>query len=211
MDRIREFLKKNPIAGWAVVLALVAAAGYLLASRLFGGAPGATTPAAPAAVTPQPAPAVTPAAPGPVAQPVPAPAPAPVVVAPKSTVPPGPVGRADPFVPVVRDPGQIPVGPPPPGAPLPPPPFPTPGGPPLPAPPLPGGGVPPIAGGDGVAVTGIVGNSHAVAVVVVGGKTEIVGPGDELGDLRVVRVDPTRRMVTFLRAGRRFDVRMGGE
>ena len=188
MDRIREFLKKNPIAGWAVVLALVAAAGYLLASRLFAGAPpAATPPAAPAAVAPRPAPA-TPSAPAPAAVPP---------VAPRSTVPSGPVGRADPFVPVVRDPG-VPVGPPPPGAPLPP-------------PPLPGGGVPPLQAGDGVAVTGIVGNSHAVAIVVVGGRTEIVGTGDELGDLRVVRVDSTRRMVTFLRAGRRFDVRMGGE
>ena len=198
MDRIREFLKKNPIAGWAVVLALVAAAGYLLASRLFAGAPpAATPPAAPAAVAPRPAPA-TPSAPAPAAQPVPAPVPAAVPpVAPRSTVPSGPVGRADPFVPVVRDPG-VPVGPPPPGAPLPP-------------PPLPGGGVPPLQAGDGVAVTGIVGNSHAVAIVVVGGRTEIVGTGDELGDLRVVRVDSTRRMVTFLRAGRRFDVRMGGE
>src|SRR3990170_4637642 len=211
MDRIREFLKKNPIAGWAVVLALVAAAGYLLASRLFAGAPpAATPPAAPAAVAPRPAPA-TPSAPAPAAQPVPAPVPAAVPpVAPRSTVPSGPVGRADPFVPVVRDPG-VPVGPPPPGAPLPPPPFPTPGGPPLPPPPLPGGGVLPLQAGDGVAVTGIVGNSHAVAIVVVGGRTEIVGTGDELGDLRVVRVDSTRRMVTFLRAGRRFDVRMGGE
>ncbi|HET6946726.1 MAG TPA: hypothetical protein VFJ45_02840, partial [bacterium] len=108
MDRIREFLKKNPIAGWAVVLALVAAAGYLLASRLFAGAPpAATTPAAPAAVTPRPAPAA-PSAPAPAAQPVPAPAAVPPV-APRSTVPSGPVGRADPFVPIVRDTG-VPVG-----------------------------------------------------------------------------------------------------
>jgi hypothetical protein len=72
--------------------------------------------------------------------------------------------------------------------------------------------VPPLqAGQGGLAVTGIVGNSHAVAIIVIGGKTEIVGAGDELGDLRVVRVDPNRRMVTFLRAGTRFNVRMGGE
>lgn len=51
----------------------------------------------------------------------------------------------------------------------------------------------------------------AVAVVVIGGKSEVVAAGDEIGDLRVVRVDPVRRLVTFLRAGRRFDVRMGGE
>jgi len=59
---------------------------------------------------------------------------------------------------------------------------------------------------DGGAVAG-----GAVAIVVIGGKSEVVAAGDEIGDLRVVRVDPVRRLVTFLRAGRRFDVRMGGE
>jgi len=62
-----------------------------------------------------------------------------------------------------------------------------------------------------VAVTGIVGNSKAVAVIVIGGRSEIVAPGDQIGDLRVLRIDSTRRTVTFLQAGRRFDVALGGE
>ncbi|HEU5299791.1 MAG TPA: hypothetical protein VFW08_09880 [bacterium] len=223
MGRIREFIKKNPIAGWAAVLVLVAAAGYVVSSQFFGSSePAASPPTAPASATPPRTPAATPApgaTPAPAATPAPGqapsaqavPAPAPAVVVPKATVPPGPVGRDDPFLPVVRDTGPPAGTPPPPGAPLPPPPFPTPGQQ-LPPPPLPGGGVPPLqAGQGGVAVTGIVGNSHAVAIIVVGGRTEIVGAGDELGDLRVVRVDPNRRLVTFLRAGTRFDVRMGGE
>jgi len=60
-------------------------------------------------------------------------------------------------------------------------------------------------------VTGIVGDSNALAVIAMGGKTAIVGAGDALGELRVLRVDPVRRLVTFQRAGKRFDVRMGGE
>lgn len=120
-----------------------------------------------------------------------------------SVIPPGPTGRPDPFIPLVvtPQPGQAP-----PGA-LPPPPFPVPGQ--LPPPPLPGQ-VPGVPGGP-VAVTGIVGNSKAVAVIVISGRSEIVAPGDQIGDLRVLRIDSTRRTVTFLQAGRRFDVAMGGE
>ena len=60
-------------------------------------------------------------------------------------------------------------------------------------------------------VTGIVGDVNAVAIVIIGGKTEIVSEGDVLGDLRVLSIDPVRRVVTFSRAGKRFNVRMGGE
>lgn len=212
MAKIREFLKQNPLAGWALVLVLIAASGYLLASRLFGGgaAPQASPPAAPAAATPRPTPPTAPAA-RPVPAPAPAPSPAPTAGPPvgQAVVPPGPVGRPDPFDPLVRESTGRPAPPPPPsGVSLPPPPFPPAGSQPLPPPPLPGAG--PAPGGP-VAVTGIVGNSHAVAIVVVGGRTAVVGPGDEIGDLRVVRVDPVRRMVVFLQAGRRLDVRMGGE
>lgn len=212
MEKVREFLRKNPVAGWAIVLVFVAAAGYLLASRLFGGAAPQAAPPAPAVARPQPTPAA-PAAP-PAALPAPSPAPAapapappPPPVASPSVVPPGPVGRADPFEPLVRDtvPGR--TAPPPPAPGLPPPPFPTPGGR-LPPPPLPGGGV---ESGAGLAVAGIVGNSQAVAIVVVGGRTEIVAAGDMVGELRVVRIDPGRRLVTFARGGQRFHVRMGGE
>jgi hypothetical protein len=35
--------------------------------------------------------------------------------------------------------------------------------------------------------------------------------GEQIGDLRVLRIDSTRRTVTFLQAGKRFDVHMGGE
>src|SRR2546425_633625 len=206
--RIRELLQKNRIAGYGLVILVVVVAGYLVAGRLFGGrgapqpasrlpvpVPSATPP--PRAAAPAPAPGATPA-------PVPAAPGAPGTPAiPKtSVVPPGPTGRPDPFIPLIvaTPPGQ------PPGS-LPPPPFPVPGQ--LPPPPLPGQ-VPGVPGGP-VAVTGIVGNSKAVAVVIIGGRSEIVAPGDQIGDLRVLRIDSTRRTVTFLQAGRRFDVALGGE
>lgn len=116
-------------------------------------------------------------------------------------MPPGPTGRPDPFIPLVTQPG-------PGGAPLPPPPFP-PGPGQLPPPPLPG--QVPFGGETGIAVTGIVGDTKSVAVINLGGRTEIVMVGETIGDLRVLRIDSTRRVVTFLRAGRRFDVAMGGE
>ena len=208
--RIRELLQKNRIARYGLLILVVVVAGYLVAGRLFGGR-GATQPAtrqpipapsatrAPRPGAPAPAPGATPA-------PVPAAPGAPGTTAtPKtSVVPPGPTGRPDPFIPLIvaTPPGQAP----PPGS-MPPPPFPVPGQ--LPPPPLPGQ-VPGVPGGP-VAVTGIVGNSKAVAVVVIGGRTEIVTPGDQIGDLRVLRIDSTRRTVTFLQAGRRFDVALGGE
>ncbi|OLC30736.1 MAG: hypothetical protein AUH31_04060 [Armatimonadetes bacterium 13_1_40CM_64_14] len=75
---------------------------------------------------------------------------------------------------------------------------------------MPGQGAPGFPGG-GIAITGIVGDSRAVAIVNVGGRTEILTVGEQIGDMRVVRIDLTRRVVTFLQAGRRFDVPMGGE
>lgn len=205
MGQLREFLKKNPVAGWALVIVLVAAIGYLIAGRLISGpAPqpvAPTRPATPPAATPAPAPVGPPE----VAQAQPSPS---------SVVPRGPTGRADPFLPLVRQQtaGPSPATPPPPGPPLPPPPFPVPGAP-LPPPPSPGPAAqppgPPSAAG--ITVTGIVGDTGAVAIIVVDGKTQIVSTGETVGDLRVLRIDPVRRVVTFSRAGKRFDVRMGGE
>ena len=203
MGQLREFLKKNPVAGWAVVIVLVAAIGYLIAGRLFSGpAPqpaGPTRPASPPAATPVP----TPVGPPQVARAQPSPS---------SVVPTGPTGRADPFLPLVRQQIAGPPPPPPPGPPLPPPPFPVPTAP-LPPPPSPGPAAqppgPPSAAG--ITVTGIVGDTGAVAIIVIDGKTQIVSSGETVGDLRVLRIDPVRRVVTFSRAGKRFDVRMGGE
>lgn len=208
MARFRELLQKNPVARYGLVILLVVVVGYLIAGRLFGGrgAPPAPTrlPSPPPSATPAPG-APTPGQPAPPPSPTQAPTPAIRTPTPPKTsvVPQGPTGRPDPFIPLVTTPvpGQVP------GA-LPPPPFP-PGPGQLPAPPLPGQ-VPGVPGGL-VAVTGIVGNSRAVAVIVVGGRTEIIAPGDQIGDLRVLRIDSTRRTVTFLQAGRRFDVAMGGD
>ena len=200
MGALREFFKKNPLAGWAVVVLLVAVTGYMAAGRLFGGGAPAQV-AAP--VTPAPPTAATPA-------------PAPVVpkVAAQKVVPSGPTGRGDPFVPLVKPPATFGGGgpPPPPSGTLPPPPFPVPPPPPgpgLPPPPLPGGPQPPPAGG--IAVTGILGNTSAVAIINIGGRTEIVAEGESVGDLKVLDIDAVRRTVTFLRAGKRFEVAMGGE
>lgn len=219
MERVRAFLKKNPIAGWAIVVGVVALAGYAMAGRLFGGSPRpaavptpqvVATPARPAPA-PRTANAPEPAAPRAAATPAPKPAmPSPRVTAP-TAVPSGPTGRPDPFVPLVR-----PGGLPPSGAPLPPPPFPVPPPPPgpgLPPPPLPGAGPgsPGSIPSAGIAITGIVGNSHAVAILNIGGRTEIVAEGETIGDLKVLNIDSARRVVQFLRAGKRFEVRMGGE
>jgi len=162
------------------------------------GSPGtsATPPAVTSAQAPKPTP--SPAAGG-----KPAPKPA-ANVAVSSAVPPGPTGRPDPFIPLVRPAGG--------GAPVP-------SGPPLvtlPPPPLPGvGAIPPVPGTPpsptGIQVTGIIGDTSSVAVIVIDGRTQVVGEGDSIGSLRVVKIDASRRLVRFSRGGTQFDVRMGGE
>ncbi len=195
LARVRELMQKSPVARYGLIILVVAVIGFAVSRLIGGSAPAPTRTAAPA-------PSATPAPRATAPAPTPAPAPA-APQTPKATqVPPGPTGRPDPFVPLVTQPG-------PGGAPLPPPPFP-PGPGQLPPPPLPG--QPPFGGGEfGIAITGIVGDTKSVAVINLGGRTEIVMVGETIGDLRVLRIDSTRRVVTFLRAGRRFDVAMGGE
>jgi hypothetical protein len=198
--RLRALFEKNPRIRYSLVGVLLVVAIYLVIRSFGGGARAPVTrtpPAAPSgpAATPAPRPAPSSPAPG-------GGAPAPVPPTPKppkeAVVPSGPTGRPDPFIPLIAAPG--------PGQTLPPPPFPGQ----LPAPPLPGQGVPGFPGA-GIAITGIVGDSRSVAIVNVGGRTEILTVGEQIGDMRVVRIDPARRVVTFLQAGRRFDVSMGGE
>jgi len=193
--RVRDLLQKTPAARYGAVGVLLLVAVYLVTSRLFGGG----APPAPVTRTPPAAPAPS-AQPGPprVATPPPVPAPAPSKTPKESVVPSGPTGRPDPFLPVIP-------GPAPPGQGLPPPPFPGQ----LPPPPLPGQG--PGFPGGGIIIAGIVGDSRSVAIVNIGGRTEILAVGEQIGDMRVLRIDATRRVVTFLQAGRRFDVPMGGE
>src|SRR6058998_980696 len=196
--KVRELLQKNPLARYGLMILVVVVAAYLVAGRLFGGRgapPAATRPPSP---PPAAAPRATAPGQAPAQAPAPAPAPAPGAPAPPtppktSVVPQGPTGRPDPFIPLVTAP--VPGQAPPPGA--------------LPPPPLPGQ-VPGVPGG-ALAVTGIVGDGKSVAVIVIGGRTEIIAPGDQIGDLRVLRIDATRRTVTFLQAGKRFDVAMGGD
>jgi hypothetical protein len=198
--RVRALFQKNPRIQYALVGVLLLVAIYLVV-RSFGGGVRApvtrTPPAAPSGqpATPAPQPPSPPPAPGGgVGAPVP-----PSQKPPKeAVVPSGPTGRPDPFIPLFTTPG--------PGQTLPPPPFPGQ----LPPPPLPGQGVPGFPGG-GIAITGIVGDSRSVVIVNVGGRTEILTVGEQIGDMRVVRIDSTRRVVTFLQAGRRFDVAMRGE
>lgn len=206
MAGLREFLQKNPVAGYAIAGLFIALAAYLLSTQLLGGggAPPAVEqpPAAPPAAAPAPAPSQA------------APPTAPVRAA---VVPSAPMGRTDPFVPLVSPPrsGGPSTTTPPPASQLPPPPFPVPGAP-LPPPPLPGApGAPvpapvPPSPSAGISVSGIVSDSTAVVIVSVGGRTEILFEGESAGDLRVVKIDANRRTVTFERAGQRFDVTMGG-
>ncbi len=194
--RVRALFQKNPRIQYALVGVLLVVAIYLVVRSFGGGARAPVTrtpPAAPSgpAATPAPQPPPSPPAPGAPVPPTPKP--------PKeAVVPSGPTGRPDPFIPLFTPPG--------PGQTLPPPPFPGQ----LPPPPLPGQSVPGFPGA-GIAITGIVGDSRSVVIVNVGGRTEILTVGEQIGDMRVVRIDSTRRVVTFLQAGRRFDVAMGGE
>ena len=210
MARLREFLQKNPAAGYGIAVLLIALAAYMLYGQLTGGGavpPAAEEPQPPAAAPAAPAPAPTPAA-----APVPASGPASAQV-----VPPAPAGRADPFVPLVTPAAAQTTPPRPPASQLPPPPFPVPGTP-LPPPPLPGApGAPapmpapvPPSPSAGISVSGIVSDMSKVVIVDVGGRTEILFEGESAGDLRVVKIDANRRTVTFERAGQRFDVTMGG-
>ena len=209
MARLREFLQKNPAAGYAVAVLLVAVAAYMLYAQLTGGAVprAAEEPQLPAAAPATPAPAPSQAAP-PVSPSGPASA---------RVVPPAPAGRADPFVPLVRPAAAQATPSRPPATQLPPPPFPVPGTP-LPPPPLPGApGAPaplpapvPPSPTAGISVSGIVSDTSKVVIVSVGGRTEILFEGEAAGDLRVVKIDANRRTVTFERGGERFDVTMGG-
>ena len=210
MARLREFLQKNPVAGYAIAVLFIAVAAYLLYAQLLGG--GAAPPAAeqpPAAPSAAPAPAPSPA--------VPPAAPTTGRSVSAAVVPAAPMGRADPFVPLVSPPkaAPSPPPPPPPASTLPPPPFPVPGAP-LPPPPLPGApAVPapapvPPSPTAGISVNGIVSDSSKVVIVSIGGRTEILFEGESAGDLRVVKIDANRRTVTFERSGQRFDVTMGG-
>ncbi len=225
MGGLRKFLTRSP-AGIALIILLVFVGGYLIASQLSSGArsgevtapsqpesasrvsplppaPRAGEPSASTSTTPASPPAVA-SAPAPAQKATPKPATSPST---SSGVPSGPTGRPDPFTPLVRPggPGLAPATPPPPLVTLPPPPLPgaVPGG--------PGAGAPSTGPGAGIVVTGIVGDTANVAVVVIDGRSQVLFEGESYGTLRVVKIDASRRLVRFSRDGSQFDVRMGGE
>jgi len=90
----------------------------------------------------------------------------------------------DPFTPIVEEPPYSST--PSRGGPLPPVPPLVPG---MPVPPAPAG--PPPNPGAGFAVSGIVGENPWVAIVLVGGKSYIVGVGDNVRDAVVVSITQT--------------------
>jgi hypothetical protein len=207
LKRLREVMKKYPLASAAVIGALALVAGlqvYQQIGHLSGPAavapPARPSPApgpAPAPGTPKP-PATVPGAPGAAPKP-----PAPGGAAPGGpatpVVPPGPVtgiqgpaGRVDPFAPLVSPGGG--GGQPP----LPPIPVLGPGG-----VPIPGGPIPPgLAAEGGLRVAGIIWNRGAVAIMVDGRGSYVVTPGDEISPgMRVVRIDVGRRVVEVQRGG----------
>lgn len=230
MGGLRKFLTRSP-AGIAVIILLVFVGGYLIASQLSSGArsgevttpsqpesaarisplPPAPRPGEPSAsrnVTTPTAPASPPmvaSAPAPAQKTTPKPAPSPSI---SSGVPSGPTGRPDPFNPLVRPGGSglAPATPPPPLVTLPPPPLPG------AISPAPGAVTPPSTGpGAGIVVTGIVGDTANVAVVVIDGRSQVLFEGESYGTLQVVKIDASRRLVRFSRGGSQFDVRMGGD
>lgn len=208
LKRLREVMKKYPLASAAVIGALALVLGLQVYQQV-GHVSG------PAAVAPPPRPAPAPGpAPGtPGAPPPPAMAPgtpgAPKPAAPGGAapgapgtppVPPGPLtgiqgpaGRADPFAPLISTGGGGGGQPP-----LPPIPVLGPGG-----VPIPGGPVSPgLAAEGGLRVAGIIWNRGAVAIMVDGRGSYVVTPGDEISPgMRVVRIDVGRRVVEVQRGG----------
>jgi hypothetical protein len=209
MDRLRAWLEQNRRIALPALAVVVAVVVFWAFSRILGG-PAAEEPAPPAPAPAAPAPVAPPAA----EQPAPA--------APQ--VPGGSVvlaGRSDPFAPLVTEPRAAPSRPGPSGGPTPLPP------PPLPLPPLPPGpgaapGTPGAPGGPqaqpapppppeaGITVLGIISDAKSLVIVSISGKTEILFEGEAAGDLRVIKIDAVRGVVTFERAGKRFDLKIGG-
>lgn len=210
MDRLRAWLEQNRRIALPVLAVIIAVVVYWVFSRILSGGPAAEPPPPPPAAPVAPAPA--PVAPPEAAQPTPAPqAPGGSIVL---------AGRSDPFVPLVT----LPRAGPPASAggrptPLPPPPLPLP-----PLPPGPGAapGTPGAPGGPqaqpapppppeaGITVLGIISDAKSLVIVSISGKTEILFEGEAAGDLRVIKIDAVRGVVTFERAGKRFDLKIGG-
>jgi hypothetical protein len=211
LKRLRELMKKYPLASAAVAGGLALLLGWQVYQEV--GAPRtgptAVAPTAPARPSPTPsvaptpgapaAPGPTPAAPGPAAAPggpqtPPAP-PGPV------TGLQGPAGRVDPFAPLVSTEGGggRPV--------LPPVPVLGPGG-----VPLPGGPLSPSGGEGGLRLAGIIWDRGVIAIMADGRGSYIVGPGDEITPgLRVVRIDVARRVVQVQRSGGMQELTLQGQ
>src|SRR3990170_3064899 len=199
MDRLRAWLEQNRRIALPVLAVIVAVVVFWTFSRILGGGAPAEVPAPPTATPAAPAPA--PPAPPAAEEPTPAP-----------QTPGGSVvlaGRADPFAPLVTEPQAAPSRPGPSGgpAPLPPPPLPLP-----PLPPGPGAapGTPGAPGGPqaqpappppeaGITVLGIISDAKSLVIVSISGKTEILFEGEAAGDLRVIKIDAVRGVVTFER------------
>lgn len=207
MQRLREIVRKYPLASAAVAGALALLVGWqvyqgVVTRRVSG--PAAVAPPARTAPTPPRAPSPTtpgapgPAAPGPGATPSGAANP-PAPPSPITGVMP-PAGRADPFIPLVSTGGG--------GGRLPPVPALSPSGVPLPGMPFPPGGP---GGEGGLRVAGIIWDRGALAIVVDERGSYIVAPGDEITPgLRVVRIDVGRRVVEVQRSGVRQELTLQG-
>ena len=206
MQRLKEIVRKYPLASAAVAGALALLLGWQVyqgvVTRSVSG-PAAVAPPARTAPTPAGAPSPTtpgapvPAAPGPGTTPGGAANP-PAPPSPVSGVMP-PAGRADPFIPLVSTGG---------GGRLPPVPALSPSGVPLPGMPFPPGGP---GGEGGLRVAGIIWDRGALAIVVDERGSYIVAAGDEITPgLRVVRIDVGRRVVEVQRSGTRQELTLQG-
>lgn len=214
LKRLRELIRKYPLASAAVGGVLALALGW----QVYQGI-GARRVSAPVAVAPparpSPAPgqapspgtpgAPPPAAPGPAMPPGGAapggPAYSPAPTGPVTGIQ-GPAGRPDPFAPLVSEGGGGRYA-------LPPVPALAPGGIPLPG----GAPFPPgLIGEAGLRVAGIIWDRGVVAIMVDGKASYIVRPGDEFSPgMRVVRIDVQRRVVEVQRSGGRQELTLQGQ
>ncbi len=218
LKRLRELIRKYPLASAAAVGALVVLLGWQVYQEVGGrSVPAPVAVAPPARPAPAPTGAPTPGTPRPGGPAPGAPgSAAPGTAAPGQTAAPGapqapaplgpltgvqgPTGRPDPFAPLVSPGGG---GRPP----LPPVPALGPGGIPLPGAPVPGTG-----GEGGLRVAGIIWNRGAVAIMADQSGSYIVRPGDEITPgLRVVRIDVGRRVVQVERSGGMEELTLQGQ
>lgn len=204
MTRLRDFVRRYPIASIAVIVAVVVLLGLAAYRTMLGASAAAPPPQAATSPSPEatPAPATTPPAASAVTPPPAVSAVTPTKSAVTPTSPPG-AGRPNPFQPLISP--QAPSAPAGGGAPLPPVPPLAPG---LPA--APASATPPVPAAPPApefTLVGFLWGDRALAVLQDSQGSYIVAPGDIVRPgVRVVAIDVRREVVELDQHGTKFSV-----